>query len=172
GLEAREFAVFEEIYVDHDYDRLADFIPQRGWIVFDVGANVGVFAVQQARRGAFVYAFEPNPDSYRRLAKTVATNGIGGAVTLFNVALGAAPGTGRLVVPSGWTTVGSIERVDGKPAESAGTVTITALDRVVPEVGVAAIDLLKIDTEGAELEVLRGAERTLDVVVRLVVEHH
>src|SRR5205085_10427341 len=94
GLESDEVSIFTEIYQGHVYDRVPDFIPRPGWTVVDVGANVGLFAVQQARRGARVLAFEPNPDCYRRLSKTIAANGLGGTVRAFNVAVGAEPPVG------------------------------------------------------------------------------
>jgi hypothetical protein len=62
GLGTGEILTPQEIYWKRCYDRLPDFIPRSGWIVFDVGANTGVWAIQQARRGAHVHAFEPNPD--------------------------------------------------------------------------------------------------------------
>jgi hypothetical protein len=63
------------------YERLADFVTQAGWVVFDVGANAGVYAVQQAAAGAHVYAFEPNPNCYRRLVKSVRLNNLESRVT-------------------------------------------------------------------------------------------
>jgi len=51
-------------------------------------------------------------------------------------------------------------------------VSIATLDQVVTTLAVSRIDLLKIDTEGSEVAVLRGAERTLRVVLRIIVEYH
>ncbi len=51
-------------------------------------------------------------------------------------------------------------------------VTITSLDHIVPTLGVAHIDLLKIDVEGAEADVLSGAAQTLPIVDRIVLEYH
>jgi hypothetical protein len=66
GLGSGELFIPQEIYWETAYERLADFVTQACWVVFDVGANAGVYAVQQARRGSHVYAFEPNPNCYRR----------------------------------------------------------------------------------------------------------
>ena len=171
GIESSEIAVFQEIYDDRDYDRVTDFIPRPGWIVFDIGANVGIFTVQQARRGARVYAFEPNPNCFRRLSKAVAANGFGDVVSLFNVAVGSTSGMGALVVPRGWTTNGNVLST-AHPDTDSISVELTTLDHVVPSFALTHIDLLKIDTEGAELEVLRGADRTLQLVQRVVIEYH
>ncbi len=173
GIDAAEISVFGEIYEDRDYDRVPAFIARAGWTVFDIGANAGVFTVQQAYRGARVYAFEPNLDCYRRLSKTVAANRLGSQVRAFNIALGASPGEGTLVVPQGWTSNGMIVPGSAGPAGGhASTVTIDTLDRIAPTLAVSRIDLLKIDTEGAELDVLRGGGQTLSMVERIVLEYH
>lgn len=173
GLRSKELHAFEEIYHYHVYDQVADFIPQSGWTVFDIGANAGIFSVLQVRRGAQVYAFEPNLDCFRRLSKTVAENRLGDRLHLYNSALGATSGTGMMIVPSGWTSAGSVRRAEGE-ADGAGdtTVTITSLDDVVRSLRVARIDLLKIDTEGAEVDVLRGAAQSLQMVRHVVLEYH
>jgi len=181
GLKSGEFVVFEEIYFDHIYDRIGDFISQPSWTVFDVGANVGLFAVQQARRGALVYAFEPNPDCYRRMSKTVAQNGLIGMVRLFDEAVGAEVGSVMLTVPAvsmmksspmTSTTTGSILPITEYPTAHSFSVRVTSLDYVVSSLDVTRIELLKIDVEGAEIEVLRGAEKTLEKVERIIIEYH
>ena len=172
GLEAGEIFPFLEIYRDHLYDRVADFVPQADWTVFDLGANVGVFAIQQARRGARVFAFEPNPDCYRRLSRTVVENGFETKVSALNYAVGSAPGLGTLHVPIGATVAGSVTPIERSSSVMTPAVTITALDDIVPTLRITRIDLLKIDTEGAEVEVLRGSEHTLRLVERVVLEYH
>ena len=82
GVRTSEAYVFQEIYKYHQYERHPDFVPQRGWTVFDVGANIGVFTVQQAAKGANVYSFEPNPDAYRRLSRNVSANELADRVHL------------------------------------------------------------------------------------------
>lgn len=172
GIDAAETPVFGEIYDDRDYDRLPDFIPREGWIVLDVGANAGIFAVQQANRGARVYAFEPNPHSYRRLTKTAAANGLDGQITSVNSAVGAEAGRGALVVPHGWTSNGMVVSGAGPAEAGAVSVPVDTLDHLVSTLALDHVDLLKIDTEGAELDVLRGGERALTTVARIVLEYH
>lgn len=172
GIDAAEVSVFGEIYDDRDYDRAPGFIARDGWVVVDVGANAGVFAVQQAQRGARVFAFEPNPDCYRRLSKTLAANGLNDSVNLFDVALGAHPGHATLIVPRGWTSNGTMVPTGDATAENTVDIVVDSLDRIAPRLGIVRIDLLKVDTEGAEVEVLRGAGQTLELVERIVLEYH
>jgi len=173
GLQSGEIGIFEEFYGEKVYDREADFISKIGWTVFDLGANVGLFTIQQARRGAHVFAFEPNPDCYRRLSKAIVANELTSQVSILNYAVGSAPGSGTMLVPdSKWTTMGCVIPVDSSNSGHTPPVKITSLDRIVPSLDVARIDLLKIDVEGAEVGVLRGAARTLELVERIVLECH
>lgn len=171
GVRSTEMLTFGELYNERIYEREPDFIPRRDWTVFDLGANVGLFAIPQARRGAKVFAFEPNPDCYRRMSKTIARNGLADTVHLYNEALSCEPGAGMLVVPNGWSTMGSVTSASAN-AVGAVPITITSLDRVVPLLGVKQIDLLKVDVEGAEIDVLRGALQTLALVERIIMEYH
>ena len=172
GVRTSEIFIFYEIYESLQYDRHTDFIPQSGWTVFDVGANIGVFTVLQATRGARVYSFEPNPESYSRLSRNVAANKLGGCVRLFPTALGGERGMGSLHVVGGGTTAGVVTRVRAGASASGVAVPIATLDEVVSTLPELSIDLLKIDAEGSEVAILRGGERTLDHVQRIVVEYH
>lgn len=176
GIDEAEIASFKEIYEDHDYDALSSFVSQPGWTVFDVGANIGVFAVLQARRGAQVYAFEPNPSSFRRLSQTISSNGLSASLVAYNVGVGAGKAIATLTVPRGWTTNGQLSITDVQEASSESSshlvVAIVSLDDFVDAQTAASIDLLKIDTEGFEIEVLNGARRTLSNVRRIVLEYH
>jgi FkbM family methyltransferase len=173
GLGTGELLMPPEIYWQRVYDRRPDFVPQPGWIVFDVGANTGVYAVQQARRGAHVYAFEPNPACYRRLQKAVRAHDLEGRVMTVNRALGATAGSAELLLPAGLTILGSL-RPEWAPGGDGirVRVEVETVDQVVSTLGINRIDLLKVDVEGFELDVLQGARETLAIIDRLVIEYH
>jgi FkbM family methyltransferase len=173
GMGTFELAPLNEIYSEQVYDRLPDFVPQPGWVVFDVGANVGIFAVRQALRGAYVYAFEPNPDCYRRLQKSLRANNVESRVTALNYALDSTAGPAELFITHGITLSGSVRPL--WPSAGAGTglkIERETLDRAAKALQVTRIDLLKLDVEGLELDVLQGACETLPFVDRLIVEYH
>jgi len=167
-----EIYILDEIYRERVYDRIADFGPKPGSTVVDVGANVGMFAVQRARRGAYVYAFEPNPDCYRRLSRAVVENGLTDRISIFNYAIGQGSGFGTMRVPNNRTALGSVIPLDTDTSGPSHAIKIISLDQTLPALGVEYIDLLKIDTEGAELAVLQGAQRMLEVTQRIIVEYH
>lgn len=172
GVRTSEIFIFHEIYESRQYERHADFIPQQGWTVFDVGANIGVFTVLQAMQGAKVYSFEPNPEPYSRLSRNVTANKLSACVRLFSTALGDEQGMGSLHVIGGGTTGGVVRPVEAAEAAPGVLVPIATLDEIVSTLPVSSIDLLKIDAEGAEVAILRGGERTLSSVQRIMVEYH
>ena len=172
GRRTAEILVFAEIYHRRVYDRIAGFIPRVGWTVFDAGASIGIYSILQARRGARVYAFEPNPSVYRRLYRNVTANGLADVVHVYNLAVGSSPGLGILHVPSGVTVGGTVMPTTDRTTMASSAVQITSLDQIVRSLGVTHIDLLKVDTEGAEVEVLQGAAHTLAMVDRVLLEYH
>jgi FkbM family methyltransferase len=134
-------------------------------VVFDVGANKGDYsaAILAANMNAQVYAFEPHPGTFQRLSARMAPHG----ARVVNAACGRAAGQMELYdyVDSGSAHAslykGVIEEIHGQHSR-AHTVDVIDIDSFVTNHGIEHVDLLKIDTEGHELEVLRGAARTLN----------
>ena len=132
--------------------------------VLDVGANVGSWTVPLARRlapgGGRVVAFEPVPANRERLEWAVAANGVGAAVEVVGVALGEAPGELGMWLKSEVTGAGSgtAALVTGG-GESHLSVPVVTLDGWAADHALTRCDLMKLDIEGAELMMLRGAER-------------
>ena len=132
--------------------------PRPPRVVFDVGASYGLHALRFLVHGARVVAFEPNPECHGRFRVWCAANGV--ACELEPVAVGDRADTVELAFPEDRTYLGST-----LPAVRAGwryarvrtlTVRQVALDDVVADRCLVP-DLVKIDTEGAEIAVLRGA---------------
>ncbi len=158
-----ELYTFQEVYEMGVYDRVPNFLPRSDWLVVDVGANIGVFASRAAMLGARVRAFEPNHGPYTRLLQTMRANGL--QVTARPVAVGARRGWARLTGDEVSTTTGAIALTGaGLP------VPVVTLDEELADV--PHVDLLKIDTEGGEADVLRGATRVLRRTARIVAEYH
>ncbi len=158
-----ELYTFQEVYEMGVYDRVASFVPRSGWLVVDVGANIGVFASRAAMLGARVRAFEPNHGPYARLLQTMRANGL--QVTARPVAVGARRGWATLTGDEVSTTTGAIA-----PTGTGLRVPVVTLDEELADV--PHVDLLKIDTEGGEADVLRGAIQVLRRTTRVVAEYH
>jgi len=122
-----------------------------GTAVIDVGANIGNHAVFfGAVLGAPVHAFEPYGPSHELLEINIAANGLDGCVVPYRLAVGDADGVASLL-PGPAGNLGTTRMAFGE-----GDVPVRRLDGLdIP----GPIGLLKIDVEGAEPAVLRGAER-------------
>lgn len=144
---------------------------REGMTVFDVGANVGELTMLFSRfvgASGSVHAFEPTARAFERL-ETVCRAASLRNVRLNRLALAEGEGPVSLHVYDGdylsWTTraVRPLEDygIDVKPS-SVEEANATTVDLYCGRGGVAQIDLLKIDVEGAEFQVLAGARRMLD----------
>jgi len=139
--------------------------------VLDVGANHGLHSLKFLAHGARVVSVEPNPACHAYLREACALNGL--ACEIAPVALGEHPGTVELAIPDGLTylattTPGVRDRWASATEVATLGVPQTTVDDLVAARGLVP-DLLKIDTEGNELAVLRGARRTLASARPLVV---
>jgi FkbM family methyltransferase len=136
-----------------------------GMTFVDVGANVGLFTVPAARKLGMgkVFACEPSGWTYERLIRNLKLNGIENAVAV-RTALGNATHEDRLKLNApgkdGLNTLGKPTHPD---CEVTGeeTVPVTTLDEFAERRGVAKVDAMKVDVEGAELLVFQGGERLL-----------
>jgi len=134
-----------------------------GDTAIDVGAHVGFFTMHMAdavgSRGR-VYAFEPFDANAELLERSIAENRFGERVVFRRAAVGAAAGAATLTFPVETLNSG------GAYLLRAGTVPLAGnLTREVPVVAIDALDLrrpvrlMKMDVEGAEPLVVRGAAR-------------
>jgi FkbM family methyltransferase len=132
-------------------------------VVFDVGANSGQTIRELRRRfdEPVIHAFEPSPTAFAELQ---ANCGRLPRVCLNNVGLGRTSGV-REFHELASTPMSSFLR-PGKdvrnPAAQTFPAQLTTVDEYCQRHGIATIDILKTDTQGYDLEVLRGATRMLD----------
>jgi FkbM family methyltransferase len=132
-----------------------------GGVVLDIGANVGFHALffgKQVAPDGKVYAFEPALQSFEALRQHVAMNGQTALVHPVHAAVGDRPGTLSFVADG----VQGSNHVAPAGAPPAATVTVpcVTVDGFCEERGIHPT-VMKIDTEGFELQVLRGARRTI-----------
>lgn len=129
------------------------------WIALDVGANVGAVTLALARFTSptgRVHAFEPGPPNLARLRANLALNPeLAARITVHAAGVGEIPGELR------W------QEEAGNPgnamlgAEGTHTVPVITLDHFTAKQELARLDFIKVDVEGMELSVFRGAKESL-----------
>ncbi len=127
-----------------------------GDLFVDVGANIGFYTVLAARRGARVQAFEPAAQARAVCEHNARLNGVQARTTVSRAACGAAPGVAR------FTTGLDIRNHIAGSEEPGVDVPVTTLDDELANEGDAEVTMLKIDAEGHDLDVLRGARGAVE----------
>jgi FkbM family methyltransferase len=134
-------------------------------VVFDAGANVGAWTrmlLEQLPAGeedrVEVHAFEPVASTFETLARNLAAHPHGNRVRTVNAALSEADGTLEIIEVEANGTTNSLHP---DPFQAGRRVPIRTerADGYCERNGIERVHLLKIDTEGHEVSVLRGAER-------------
>lgn len=142
--------------------------------ILDIGGNIGAAAICFAHTypQARVYTFEPMPESFDLLQRNVAPYH---NIQAFNVALGLRDATLELVEAPNTRNIGgySLYQRDATPECKRFPVQCRAIEPFLKEINAAAPDLIKIDTEGAEFEILTAlSEKTIADVKWIVGELH
>lgn len=135
-------------------------IVQPGWVVLDVGANVGPISLAVAQLvgpTGTVHSFEPAPVSYEHLVANVRRNGLGNVWPHW-LALGDEAGTAWLAYEASFS--GGAHLV-GHGAPHSVAVPQRTLDDWAEEASLDRIDLIKCDVEGSEQAVLEGGATTI-----------
>jgi FkbM family methyltransferase len=159
GRSLLEFGEFSEIEV-----ALLCSLVKPGATVVEVGANIGTHTIPLARKAGAkgrVHAFEPQPLIFQTLCANLMLNGIT-RVDAQNKACGGR--RARVVIPD----------CDPAAPKNYGRFELTGLDETNPQDGVQVevvpldevdlgpVDLIKVDAEGMEFDVLRGAARLIE----------
>jgi FkbM family methyltransferase len=144
-----------------------------GEVVFDIGSFLGIYAMLEARLvgpSGCVVAFEPSATSFEVFARHVQMNGLPDRLDARCAAVGACSRRGALVVfaDEPYRNQIAVEGEGGPP------VKVVTVDDVSDETGLRP-DWIRMDVQGLEFDVLRGAARTLRAArgrLRIVAEMH
>jgi len=167
GIEVGSFANFSEYHSVPEFINLAErrFFEQSPFgagPIVDIGANIGLVSLLLARRfpDRAIHAFEPNPTTFETLEANVARNRASG-ISCHRYAVSDADGTVLFDNDPVKRGTASISKDGGG---NAAEVPATTLDSFIAKQAIDAIGLLKIDVEGYETLVLRGASRVLNEI--------
>jgi FkbM family methyltransferase len=151
-------------FENHEMGFVSCFL-REGMNVLDIGAHHGLYTLLASKlvgRSGKVFAFEPSPRERKRLKQHLKLNACAN-VKVEDFALGSVDGLADLFVVDGEEDYCNSLR---PPAVRAKTrkvaVEISTLDGFLERERIGRVDFIKIDVEGAELEVLKGASKLLD----------
>ena len=163
-------AVQRRMYYYGDYDeryeaKMIRGLLDKGEIFWDIGANIGYFSLLAAatlEHTGQVIAFEPGQVAYARLLDNIALNPFSN-ITTFNLAVTDREGEATLYLAA--ETADGCASLYGAGSEVTGQeiCRTVSLDGFVQSQALPGPDFIKIDVEGAELFVLRGAREILAV---------
>jgi len=141
-------------------------LPEEGKCLVDIGASVGEWTVFAAKAGRQVYAFEPSPKAYDVLRKRTQKYP---NIHVYPYALGDKDGVGRLGLAA--LSLSGTMDVEIKGLHNGGTIDVPV--RSLDSLNIPNIGIIKIDTEGYETPILRGAKETIEKnKPRLIIEVH
>ena len=142
-------------------------LAQPGMSVLDIGTNIGTTLLQLARRvgkSGSVQGFEPDPANFAKASRNLKLNAWADHARVANIALGGENGRLKMfqvnpknrgmnrILPASQAEQGAFPSVE---------VAVRVLDEFLEEAQITRVDLVKIDVEGFEMNVLRGAKRLL-----------
>ena len=142
-------------------------VKQNNPVVFDIGANKGqsILTYKGLFKEAEIFSFEPNPLLFSGLKNQFSSDS---KVHLYQDALGEQKGNNEFIIYENnelssfkSIEVNSVNPFSNEQINSKIIVKTNTLDEFVLEHGVKKIDILKIDTQGYELEILKGATNCL-----------
>lgn len=145
---------------------------EEGDVVFDVGANVGAYsliAASDMKKAVTVYAFEPSPVNYAVLVENIRLNKLGESI--FAIPLAVSDVNGIMRFNHSDITPGAAEHALGEAVDYKGeefepafshAVVSASLDYFVSKYSAPVPTHLKIDVDGVELDILKGAVLCLE----------
>jgi FkbM family methyltransferase len=164
--------IFGEIFINRDYEIAPDSRVER---IVDAGANIGLAAIyfRDAYPDAEIICFEPDPRAYEYLVRNIEHN------KLKNVEarhLGLADGRDTATLYVNATKQDTRQSLSPEfataRADGGATRRIEVQTAPLGEEVTGSIDILKVDVEGSELKLLRGAGDLLSTVRHVVMEYH
>ena len=142
-----------------------------GGVFFDIGANIGLYSIFYAKKTeGSVYSFEPSVFNLRQLAKNISVNGLSERITIVSNPLSERTGVGKFINGSadegGALSAFGVEfGHDGNPINSDITYSVLGFsldDLLETKTLKQTPSLIKIDVDGIEHLILRGATKTLE----------
>jgi FkbM family methyltransferase len=164
-IPSRYFRYFNEDYEKQNIRLITEKVGD-GMVVFDIGAHIGLMSVILAQKvgdTGKVFSFEPTPATFEVLRNTIRINDLENVIVPVQAALSSKSGKAMFYISDDMADSSNslVNYRGGKRNERPTEVQLYAMDDYVDNKNLQSVDFIKIDAEGAELEVLQGSEKTL-----------
>lgn len=127
-------------------------------VFVDVGANLGSYSIAASKvRGLKTYSFEPVKNTFNKLRSNIEFNDIKTIIKLFNCALGSSAGVIKFL-----NNQDSMNRIYDEKSDSGKEIELVKIEKLDNLLSINENYFLKIDTEGNELNVLKGSNILLE----------
>lgn len=166
------FRLFPKDYEDENFQFINNSL-KPGHTVLDIGAHIGLTAVlfgQKVASTGRVFSFEPTPISFSVLKETIRINQLENVITPVNSPVTETSGKVNFYISNTAVDVANSLVAWEKGKELHGiTVDAFSVDDFVQQQKIAKVDFMKIDAEGVEYKVLKGAKETLRTHMPLII---
>lgn len=168
-----DVGIIQEVAYDPFYAMSRLFLDENS-VVIDVGAHIGAFTIFAAARGARVIALEPVSENFQLLEENIRLNQLEGAVKPVKAALWSVDGMKEIRKPSpDEVNTGAGGFFYGDPKALVETVECISFQTLLAQEGIGKCTLLKMDCEGAEIEILSELPKEVfDKIDVIVLEYH
>jgi FkbM family methyltransferase len=171
-LNGNNYSTFWEISINQDYDIQQNCLVDKDDVVLDIGANYGFFSLDSLSKGAKkIYSIEPYPEAYHHL---VELSNKYPEIFPINKAVSSENGTLKFMVNKNTSSVNCLENhLEGSEDQYYGidveSININTLLENLPE----KVSFMKVDCEGAELELFESITNTnLKKIQKVAIETH
>jgi len=166
-LDISALDAYQEIFLEQVYEKYNRM--KEGDVILDIGANIGIFSIKAAKavgESGKVIAIEPEPKNIKILNENLRNLK---NILIIPKALGNSSGKTNFLIGihSGSHKINTHIRKES--TEKIISVPIEKIDNLIGELNIKKINFLKMDVEGWELEVLKGAEGSLDLIEFMVI---
>jgi len=161
-------------YCDYHEPKIFSFLDRYlkdGMVYVDVGANIGVYTLFAAKHVGItgkVLAFEPQPKTFSRLIENIKLSKLANIIAE-QVAVGEKEGELEIVIDEDYSSISYTKHIDSK-ISAKNVCRMITLDTYFEAHQINSIDYLKIDVEGFESYVLRGAEQILKTKIPAIIQ--
>ncbi|MFX0186848.1 MAG: FkbM family methyltransferase [Candidatus Hodarchaeota archaeon] len=154
-----DLIVFHEIFIEKLYDK--EFYVSEGDTVLDIGASIGWYTCKISKlvgEKGNIISIEPDIINFNYLKRNIEINNINN-VKMLNLGVWSSKGRKNFVLEKYTSSFNNNQKIEKKKAPS--TIEVDTIDNILMSLKLKKVNLIKMDVEGAEVEVIKGANDTI-----------